>query len=355
MSKRIILHVGTAKTGTTAIQTALLRNEFLLSANALSYPNLTGAGHGWRGERGVSSGNASTLWPHFKWASNDEIKRLSQLLEKVLTLKDEKTPVLSSENLSRLMVRREFWELIDTLQYKSKVHMEIVMYLRDPFPMLISTYQQRVKTGGETGTLDSFIDYFENADEISSFMIHRRLHEILEFANNSSAEFNVLRYEDAGRDIASHFLKLITSNLSLEFDKSNEVNVGLGISEIEFMRGVNSISRKLGRILGWDLTDMHISSRRDVFKDGGKYLLSEQGVERLNSLFEQYFKRSGIYLPFARLIDFEVDRSKTVEALPNNQRIHRARLFDLGATFAMSYKDGYLNWWIEKQKEQSLT
>lgn len=44
MSNRIILHIGTPKTGTTAIQRFLIENESLLQQNGYSYPRLPGKG-----------------------------------------------------------------------------------------------------------------------------------------------------------------------------------------------------------------------------------------------------------------------------------------------------------------------
>jgi hypothetical protein len=125
--RRLLLHIGPHKTGTTAIQQALLANENKLKAEGWyveRLPSLKGGVHqlaDW-----LSQGNFAQSAPYLKalHEDNDNV-------------------VISSENFSRMRIDQihEFASLLDFPE------VQIVYYLRNPLDRLISNWQEKVKHG----------------------------------------------------------------------------------------------------------------------------------------------------------------------------------------------------------------
>jgi len=126
--KRIVIHTGPGKTGTSAIQAWLQKNQRLLSKKGVYYPK-----HG-LSDNGISSGNIHHLLSlnNQKWSVDaDKVKTLLAIFEK----RSEHTLLLSSEfffhnilALNKLMPSAEF-----------------VAYIRNPVELLESNYNQSIK------------------------------------------------------------------------------------------------------------------------------------------------------------------------------------------------------------------
>ena len=140
MPQRLVLHIGTAKTGSTAIQASLARAHSELLAAGILYPK-TG--------RGRFPGH-----PHLAWeAAGDPLRRPRSGGVDDLVTEIEKAPartvVLSSEVFGTDPARGEraaAWarRLSDRLGVSN---VQVVAYVRPQWEYLESSYVQRVKTG----------------------------------------------------------------------------------------------------------------------------------------------------------------------------------------------------------------
>lgn len=123
---KIYLHIGTPKTGTSAIQKALLDNDEYLKANGFIYP------HHAVDPNGISSGNGAYLI-HLMCIGKKEKAKL--ILHEFLKQAKGKSLVLSSENFYRY----------PELTYELIPNAEIIVYIREQSEQIRADYNQSVK------------------------------------------------------------------------------------------------------------------------------------------------------------------------------------------------------------------
>ncbi|MEP7704316.1 hypothetical protein [Paraglaciecola sp. 25GB23A] len=153
MSKKIFIHVGPPKTGTSAVQKWFSDNTKLLSKEGVYYPSHD------VDQNGVSSGNVSLLYD----VNNEKQIELNQeRLEKLLTEFENsefQTLFLSSEFFFRAM-----------LELKSHIpQAKFIAYVRNPMEIKESSYNQSVKRHFQKQILNAgrskrlpFMDRFVN-------------------------------------------------------------------------------------------------------------------------------------------------------------------------------------------------
>ena len=143
MSKRLVIHAGFFKTGTTALQSSLAANREKLLQNGVLYPALTS------GDASRSTGQHRAAWAlkgrHWGWegegGKKTPIKVWKKLAREINAY--DGTSLFSSEFLAELQV-----EDIQRIKKRIKTqNIEIVFTLRPLVKMLPSQYQQSVKYG----------------------------------------------------------------------------------------------------------------------------------------------------------------------------------------------------------------
>jgi len=143
MTKRIVIHAGFFKTGTTALQSSLAANREKLLQNGVLYPALTS------GNASRSTGQHRAAWAikgrHWGWegegGKKTPIKVWKNLAKEMNSFHG--TSLFSSEFLAELLVE-------DVQRMKKRVkaeNVQIVFTLRPLVKMLPSQYQQSVKYG----------------------------------------------------------------------------------------------------------------------------------------------------------------------------------------------------------------
>ncbi|MCE8009746.1 hypothetical protein [Aestuariivita sp.] len=140
MTRKIILHIGPAKTGTSSLQEALFANRALLMQNGFHYPefgrhrqmpNLPGH-HGIQGELG----------------NNRPVPQ--DIIDGMATLDPDLTVVFSSENLANLP-QEAIRQLIETL---SPAAFQVVYYARRWDHLVPSVWQELIKHGHSQSYLE---------------------------------------------------------------------------------------------------------------------------------------------------------------------------------------------------------
>lgn len=347
--RTIVLHIGTTKTGTTALQKTFANQVDFLRKNGISYPNLTGSGFGWTVERGLSSGNADTDIK-FEWNTDDFFHRVQWLVTKALVEeKSNDVILLSSENLSRLAKFSRFWETLQDSQKNKDVNFKVVAYVRNPFQMFMSCYQQYVKLNGFTGTLGDFIDTFWSGDAAVTFTFPRNILTIQKFAEQNDIELQVYRYEDALPKVESHFFREVLNVQHLELpEDSTRVNRSWTVSELNFQRGVNSVAPNLGKLLGFERDDLLLSTLHEKTDDTRvKFFMTEQDQSRLNDLFVLYKEIASEAFDFSGEIDYSINSNLLASQVETYEEEFAEQLFQLGRFVGSSYKFGYIKWAVE--------
>jgi hypothetical protein len=129
MKKKILIHIGPPKSGTSAIQLALQQNRMLLQAEGITYPEHE------VGPNGISSGNLNTILylnEDKKWHVSEQ--KVNELLGEFET-SDAHTLLLSSEYF--FYVAKEIADLIPNAKF--------IAYIRCPLDTFESSYNQSVK------------------------------------------------------------------------------------------------------------------------------------------------------------------------------------------------------------------
>ena len=138
--KKFILHIGTNKTGTTAIQTFLFKNRKKLAEKGINYPNIGIHGYGHHNiARALGGQLPSNIGLTDDWIYHlfNSTKTADQTI-----LSSELFHLANPESLNTIFPRN------DTL---------IILYLRDHFSYLTSWYQQAVQLRNITSSFTEFI------------------------------------------------------------------------------------------------------------------------------------------------------------------------------------------------------
>jgi len=226
--RKIILHIGRHKTGTTAIQRFLCSQRELLGSHGLYYPQygIRGFGHHNLG----ASLTRANLERAGESALDLMFEQLSALREEIGGL--EQTLIISSEAFQQCdpAVVRAFFAGFDV---------EVVVYLREPVSYLVSAYAQKIHASDYTGSLEDFYQ--------STFS-----KTYLPFINDWASVFRrrlTVRVYDRVRlldgnvviDFCQHVLGIDAAVVS-ELYEPEDANPSLTSNLVEFKRFVNTHS-----------------------------------------------------------------------------------------------------------------
>lgn len=342
----IIIHIGITKTGSSALQVSFIKNLDLLKKHNIRYPDVMGRASTWASERGMGTGNAN-IDSKFLWPSEDRLKRLEWLiLESDKSIRNNEKMLLASEMISTFAITENFWKQLSHIQNETQRKIRVVAYVRDPFKRFLACYQQVVKLCETQNSLDEFVDMFLNQHFHSSFSFQKHLSSIFDYAKMHDISFNVYRFEEADGNIQKHFFENVLNIPEHGFDFATpKVNVGLSPVEVEFHRGINSSSKRLAQLLGWELTDSQfVGSRDKATLSGGFFYVSEQNLEKLISAFESYKESIRTYVDFSDEIDCSVPVNLIKTFIDNDEEKYRSQIYELGKFIGISYENGYIDW-----------
>jgi len=224
MSKTLILHIGTHKTGTSSIQYSLLRNSNLLQKNSIRYVPL----HRYRNILKDLAQEQIDLKKFQKFACDP----LSALL-------------LSAERLSGNLATYNdnlFQELINLKKISEHFDfkLKVMCYLRKQDSYLESAYMQHLKWGYKD-TFSKFLEAKENSQDW--LMFYESLRSIFDENNLVVKPFEKkFLYQN---DVVADFWKELGIDLKNEIlCRSPEKNQGYGFSGIELTRRLNKYTTK---------------------------------------------------------------------------------------------------------------
>jgi hypothetical protein len=192
--RTLYLHVGHDKTGTSYIQSA--------------------------SEGKISSGNGGII------GSNLEIYSDSML--------NAQSILVSGEKLFRFVPEIDFSESFSAfLRFFNVSKVEILLFIREPLEHMSSSYQQAVKRGGYTGTIEEFADSYNHTKKVADFV---------RYCEGKNYNLKILNYSKNTTSILSRFEKWL--NLEDGFliqPKATNINRSLTFGELEFQLIANNI------------------------------------------------------------------------------------------------------------------
>ncbi len=244
-SRTLLLHTGGAKTGTSALQNTLREGAGRLAAAGVTYAGAPRA----KSPAAITSGNAPSLSKAL--AAGDAAGAL-RLMEGFLGGRAQ--GLASSETLEGLDARA--WALLVELARGAGLHLRVVHVVRDPLPLLLSVYDQKVKRHGEARAVGDWAQ----GHTLRVFGFLRRLDAL---SREGALSLRVLRYEEARADLAGAVLGALGLPPRLLDGLPGEgarVNRSLDGAEREVMRLVNAA---LGERVSRRLSDRLIAAAPD--------------------------------------------------------------------------------------------
>jgi hypothetical protein len=299
--RRIIFHIGAAKTGTSAIQRFLASNIETLRSIGLDYVN----GEPPRGHL-HTTGNGLPIFLYFERAEAQP-KNLESLINGYFGI--HRTAIVSSELLSSIPAAG--WRnIIDACQ-ADDITPFVIYYVRNVYPFYLSTYNQLVKHNGVTQSLEDFVE------RNTIFTCADRLHFLTELIGKD--RLNVAHYESEKEKICQHFLSLISPTA----DKSNfefhtvRVNRSLDESELRLMYIANRFPRahfpgELPNILISSDPNRHSEnpSRPEIIR-----LLTRRHIDDVSTINMRYFG-GRLTLQIADAVPTSVEDAAVATAAP---------------------------------------
>lgn len=248
--RRVVLHIGMGKTGTTSIQALCNVNRDLLGRHGVLYPASPGRNRhtrlGLAMQDDADPPRQSVDWQRQEVSQPSELRPIMEAeLRAEIGASDAHTVLLSDEALliAEETAQRRVRDLLD--QIASRVR--VVAYVRRQDEHLCSRYQQTVKLAGETRRLAERIAE-PDLDRVYDY--HARLDAWRELVR---PEELVLRtYERsrlAGTTLEQDFLEAAGVALDTrEMEMPGARNESLDAESVEFLRIVNIWHRERGEL-----------------------------------------------------------------------------------------------------------
>ena len=242
--RKLTLHIGLPKTGSSAIQTWLSANVDRLAEHGITYADLApNAKHG-----AITSGNGSILRNLLRAKlTPDPVPLLDTLIDTYFA--GRKEALISSELL--VEAESERLDLLSGFLRDQRIETVVIAFVRDIYPLARSFYAQAIKRHGYTET---FAHYVEKT------FVDTQLAPV----DRWSLAFDNLRvanYSRLGSSLEAAVSKLFFENrVTTESGAFRVVNRSLSKQEMDFLLRANSKhGGRYSRLLSDVLLDRHSS------------------------------------------------------------------------------------------------
>lgn len=138
--RRLIIHIGRQKSGTSALQYFLNQNESFLKNESVIYPQSGREGK-------IAHHHIAILMKEEKYSEIKSI--LNLILEETSTFN---TVIISSEAFQNVI---NLYPLEQIIRYFNQV--QVICYLRESLSYLLSAYKQKVQAQNYTDSIDTFL------------------------------------------------------------------------------------------------------------------------------------------------------------------------------------------------------
>ena len=149
--KRLIIHIGLPKCGTSALQNALAKSTDTLRRQNVVYP-LSGRGKGATGQHFAQHRLLATLFDPRRAKGEQTISRLLPQFQKEVAR--YQTTVLSCERFAYNTDHTALREFLSGLDYES---VEVMLYVREYLSFCLSSFSQQIKASGTFMPLAMFL------------------------------------------------------------------------------------------------------------------------------------------------------------------------------------------------------
>ncbi|WP_298942608.1 glycosyltransferase family 2 protein [uncultured Psychromonas sp.] len=221
--KKLYIHIGLSKTGSSAIQSWLSLNVSKLSKKGFDYADLSPSAK----EGKITAGNGVMLFH----ACNSENWEEAERLILSVYFKNNKKAIISSEtlqNIAPLAIKK-----INDICQKHDISVKVIAYARSVYELLYSNYLQGVKRHGFT--------FRFGEKEGMGYKPQRRFLE--NYNKVFDKNFQVLNYDSCKGNIYNSFAQLLGIKANKFVVKNKKVNRSLTFVESEVLRKMNELHK----------------------------------------------------------------------------------------------------------------
>lgn len=294
MFKKIYIHIGPHKTGSSFIQLCLLTNKDTLLKNGYVYPDFSN-----------EIGQGHHLLANKKKIESGE---LQDILSSYAKTHEGKILILSAENFSRYSKEdiSRFYNITNNL---SKNRVEVILFLRNPVDRLRSFWCEMIKhkiTESQSEFLMQHISGPRKSLILNPYILYNNF-------NNNFNKINLVNYDDIDSqniyDIVDIFLNRIgIKKLKIDYPHFH-VNKSFSLAESEIYRNVNII--------------LHKNSLKPLMQADFKNFIKQKKLQKHIDSAEENIKEYNFnnspatsqYRKFLKEFGFETSRSLEYQAI----------------------------------------
>lgn len=261
--KKLIVHVGPHKTGSTYIQGLLHKNRELLSSLNVSYPDVY----------------YLYLGHHYLLNELNGRAEASEIRAKILDASNgAEACILSSENFISLSL----FGLNKLKDAFPEVEFNFIIYSRRPSLRLISRWHELVKQGSYQSMESYFCSHLFKPMQSREINISHYIKDLVQVYGENS--FSLVDYETASSEGSMMDCFLKASGIENVIEDSNVVvNKMTGLEEIEVIRILNYIAHKEGFLSGSNVREKYYFLK----ENNESFRLSADELAKSISLFSQ--------------------------------------------------------------------
>lgn len=282
ITKRVYLHIGHGKTGSSALQTCLAQNHSILKENGYLYPEHQSFKNALKGH--VSSGNISPASDE-NWVDN-------QLIATINSHPKYDNYIFSAESLFNRL--NNLFRAIDHIPNSWELH--VLLAVRNPVEMIVSHHQQAIKRGGISLSLGEFIQAKNYRAQTlrKSAMLLKRFQEF-------GIRYSIVNYSIVRMGITSYFAKEIgvSQYITLDDFQRKLINRSMSASELSLLAIVNLI---YGKKVGFRLSDALVNSLPEIKPDS--LPISDHDLEMIKKVNKDYLEEVNRSLPSDASLNF---------------------------------------------------
>jgi len=315
--RKIFIHIGLEKTGTTSIQDFLFNNTEKLKTKSIFYPTELGANHTSLCIYSAQRECIGNLAPEKK---NIKIKEnFPQIMKSIIKEFDEsdcENLVFSNEHLSSRLKNTNDIENLKRLFDHYTYPVKIIVYIRNQVDLLESLYFEGIKAGGKENLNDwaNHFNYFE-LDYIKLLGAWESV-----FGKESIIVRLFDRHVLKNGDAIDDFLDVFSVERNESFSVNSQQNVSLGYKSLEFMRRYNLNVKEPERV-----TNKLNNLLNDYNNDKQKTSLS---YDTRANIFDKYKKSNYEFLK-KYLPKVSYDSFIKTSRIPQEQEFFEDTLWDI--------------------------
>lgn len=246
--KTLYVHIGTPKTGTTAIQNFCIVNRKILQKNGFCFPALK---YRYIGKPGFKNGmflTSRVYDPQNGRQPEEEKRRFEEGLSRIEALFQKYDNVILSDEGIWYHVRHgreSLWEELKEAGDRAGYTVKVIVYLRRQDHLLVSSYNQKIKRRGFMKT-NNTLTWKEYSDKYNKH-INPDYYKTLKCAADVLGRENIIarRYDRKhlkGGDSREDFLDVLGLSLTPDYVMDDVINnTRLSLNQCEIKRIINDL------------------------------------------------------------------------------------------------------------------